>query len=173
MHLLAFVSLSTLIFTGVTQSKSTSNDKICQVNSDPNTCTVTVVFQDIHAPPPGNNGAGELSTFAYVLDHECNSIIDSEDCSDDSGDTQLCKQDIPKEDDTATLPVKGTDNTVFVDGSGDGEKLHNYTPIFTVNFGSNPSVNDHEDSGDPCTCAQSVSGLTKAQVCSCWVDCSN
>lgn len=168
MQLLSLLGLSSVLFTGLTQARSTSNDKLCQVNDDPNKCTVTVVRNDKHSPPPGLNGAGEQSTWVYVLDNECNSIIDSTDCTDEGEDTPICKITVPEDSDSITVPVKGMDTEVVVDGTGDGDDLQGYTPLFVLHWGKY-TTNDHENNDEPCTCAQSNHGLTKAEACSCWI----
>lgn len=169
MHLLPLFALGSLVLPGL--AIDTENKKICQTKDDKNTCTVTVVRHRDHAFP-GQPGTVD-STWAYVLDNECNSIIDSDDCNSDGEVGTLCKQDIGEDETTVELSATTKPGPFVVTATGDGEGLQDTPPIFYVYYDDNATVSDEESNDDPCTCAQSVHDLADDEVCSCWVDCSD
>ncbi|RJE18336.1 hypothetical protein PHISCL_09325 [Aspergillus sclerotialis] len=171
--LLSLLSLSATIFTGLTQAASTDDKKICTISRDPNTCTLTVVSQletDTTEETQTDN------SFVYVLNNECTSIIDSDDCNDDG----LCLLYINDAIDEVSVPVQGQESDLMITAKEAGETLHGdpgngEAPIFSFQMGDYYS-NDWEGNDDaPCTCALSKHGsnpIVNAQVCSCRYPCS-
>lgn len=169
MHLLSLLTLSSLIVTGLAQD--TENEKICVVNEDPSICTVTVVRRKDHVMPGVPDTVDE--SWAYVLDNECNSILDSSDCNSDGEIGTICKQNIGEEDTSAELSALDKGSSFYLEDAGDGEGLTATTPIFTLTYGDGEPISDEEGNDDSCTCAQSVHPVVDDQVCSCWITCSD
>lgn len=173
MQLLSLLTMSSILFTGVTHGLSTVNKKLCMTNSDPNKCSVTVVRNDKRPPPPAANGGGDMENLLMIFDNECNTIIaNPDDCHADGGDNDNCQVTIPEGVDSYTADVEGMSTQVVIDGSGDGDDLSNAVPLFTVHWGKY-TVNDHQDSRDSCTCAHSPHDQVVGEACSCWITCGD
>lgn len=161
--LLSILSLASMLSTGVLAGNA-HNDKICDRHENPDTCTVTVVSEHYG----GRDVTTGRSTFVYVLDNQCWSIIDSDDC-DDNG---LCRAMI----DYAPVHLSYTKNDKsypFTLDEKNKDDILRHPPLFKYDF-QGTTGDDYKDSQYDCICAHDdrlTSARIDAQVCKCTVAC--
>lgn len=163
------LSLTTLLSTGTLASDVGGNKNICVENKDTGICTFTVVSENEQK----SGMEYEEKDFVYVLDNDCNSIIDSEDCNEDG----LCLQDITnddeitKDDASIIIGINGKEYVLNL-GQRQARDLWKHPPLFEYTY-ADDGGDDYGDTNAPCTCAHDVrKGLyLDVQVCNCWFRC--